>query len=688
MSLELEQLPPEEQFREFIERYQDEEGKAKYKEMLKRIVIERKKSLVVDFHDIIDFSQELASLIIDKPREYIPKFEKVLKEIASAYAGKDYKVNLRFSNLPETVKLREIRDIHIGKLIMIEGILVRVTQVKERIRKAYFRCEACGTIFPVIQNEIYIVTPSSCPNEECPKRTGPFTFLADHPDNEYVNWQMMVVQEKPEELPAGQLPRSIEVIVEDDLVDIARPGDKVTIVGIVEAKPDKLLRKGSAAIFTIRIYANNIEVSQKVLEDIALEPEDVEKIQELAKDPWIHKRIVMSIAPSIYGLWDIKEAIALSLFGGVPKQLEDGTRIRGDIHVLIIGDPGTAKSQLLQYAARVAPRSVYTTGKGSTAAGLTAAVVRDKVTGEFYLEAGALVIADGGVAVIDEIDKMREEDRVAIHEAMEQQTVSIAKAGIVAKLNARCAVLAAGNPRYGRYLPNRTVAENINLPPSILSRFDLIFVLQDRPDPMNDRRLVRYILNVHKEAEKIRPEIPIDLLKKYIVYAKKTVSPKLTEDAKKIIENFFVDLRSKAANNPEMGVPITARQLEALVRMSEAHARMALRNSVLAEDAVEAVRMMLAFLNTVGLDVETGRIDIDVILTGRPVSKLSKMMMVSKLLKELAEGKECVPLKELVEEARKKGIEAEVVDEAIKMFRNDGTIYEKRPGCFKPASEY
>ncbi len=685
---EREELPPEQRFAEFIESYQDEEGKTKYKDMLKRIVIAKKKSLVVDFQDVIEFDQELASLIIERPREYIPKFEKVLEEIASRYAGKKYKVNLRFTNLDETVKLREIRDEHIGKLIMIEGILVRQTQVKGRIKKAYFRCEACGTVFPVIQKDIYIMTPTACPNPECPKKTGPFTFLADHPDNEYVNWQLLVVQEKPEELPAGQLPRSIEVIVEDDLVDVARPGDKVTIVGIVEAKPDKLLRKGSSSIFTLRIYANNIEVSQKVLEDIVLEPEDVEKIQELAKDPWIHKKIIMSIAPSIYGHWDIKEAIALLLFGGVPKRLEDGTRLRGDIHVLIIGDPGTAKSQLLQYAARVAPRSVYTTGKGSTAAGLTAAVVKDKVTGEYYLEAGALVIADGGVAVIDEIDKMRDEDRVAIHEAMEQQTVSIAKAGIVAKLNARCSVLAAGNPRYGRYLPNRTIAENINLPPSILSRFDLIFVLQDRPNPEHDRRLVRYILNVHKEADKIKPEIPLELLKKYIVYAKKTVTPTLTEEAKKIIENFFVDLRSKAANNPELGVPITARQLEALIRMSEAHARMALRNSVITEDAVEAVRMMLSFLSTVGLDVETGRIDIDVIYTGRPVSKINKIAMVSRIVRDLGEGRECVPVKEIVEEARKKGIDPETVEEALKILKNDGTIYEKRSGCFNYYTNY
>ncbi len=680
----------EDVFREFIETYEDESGKPKYKESLKKVVLEKKRSLVVDFADLIEFDTELARAIIDKPKEVIPRLEKVLEELASFYKVSQYKINLRFRNLDEKVKLREIRDVHISKLIMFEGILVRTTQVKERIKKAYFRCEACGAVFPVPQDDIYLKPPTQCPNEECPRRTGPFTFLSDHPDNEYVNWQLMVVQEKPEELPAGQLPRSIEVIVEDDLVDVARPGDKVTVIGIAEAKPDRLPRKGSSTIFTIRIYANNIEVSQKLLEDVSLTEEDVEKIKALSKDPWIHKRIIMSIAPSIYGHWDIKEAIALLLFGGVPKVLEDGTRIRGDIHVLIIGDPGTAKSQLLQYAARVAPRSVYTTGKGSTAAGLTAAVVRDKLTGEFYLEAGALVIADGGVAVIDEIDKMRDEDRVAIHEAMEQQTVSIAKAGIVAKLNARCSVLAAGNPRYGRYLPNRTVSENINLPPSILSRFDLIFILRDTPDPVKDRRLVRYILNVHKESEKVKPEIPLELLKKYIVYAKRNVTPRLSDEAKKVIEEFFVDLRSKASNSPDISVPITARQLEALIRMSEAHARMALRNIVLLEDAIEAIRLMLAFLQTVGIDVETGRLDIDVIFTGRSISKAAKISTVGRILREMSRerGSTCVPIKELVEIARKKGIEPEIVEEALKMLKRDGVIFEERPGCVKYTSYF
>ena len=687
MSLEVleEQLPPEEKFREFLESY-EVDGRVKYKEEIRNAVSERKSSIVVDFTDVIEFDHQLAEEIVDNPLDLLEKLDKVAAEIASALAGKKYPIHVRFTNLPEKVKLRELRERYVGKLVAFDGIVTKATNVKGKPKKLYFRCEACGFVFPVEQRGKYYQAPTVCPNPECPKRTGPFTLLENHPKNEYVDWQLLVVQERPEEVPPGQMPRSIEVIVEGkDLVDTARPGDRVTVIGVLEAIPNKMPKRGSFVVFDFKVIANNIEVSQKVLEDVHLSPEDIERIKELAKDPWIHKSIILSIAPAIYGHWDIKEAIAFALFGGVPKELEDGTRIRGDIHVLIIGDPGTAKSQLLQYAARVAPRSVYTTGKGSTAAGLTAAVVRDNLTGEYYLEAGALVLADGGVAVIDEIDKMREEDRSAIHEAMEQQTVSIAKAGIVAKLNARCSVLAAGNPRYGRYIPERSVAENINLPPSILSRFDLIFVLRDIPDPKRDRRLVRYILRVHKEADKIVPEIPVDTLKKYIAYARKSVKPRLTEAAAKIIEDFFVDLRKTAAENPDMGIPITARQLEALVRMSEAHAKMALRNVVEEADAIEAVRMMLAFLSTAGVDVETGRIDIDTIYTGMSRSSRQKRLIIKDIIKEkYKETGECVPLKEIVKEAKKKGLNENEIEEVLMRMEVAGEVYQPKTACYAP----
>ncbi len=673
-----------EKFKEFITLYK----RGHYRNELKNVVLSKKKSIVIDMTDILDFDMELVKKIINQPNDVIPKLEEVVTEIARTidpeYVEEVRVIHVRFRNLPEKIKLRELRDEHIGKLIMVEGILTRMSQVKQKVKKLWFRCEACGMEFPVPQPTEFITVPTACPNPDCPKKTGPFTPLMNHPKNEYTNWQDLLLQERPEEVPSGQLPRSIEVVVDDDLVDSARPGDRVTIVGILEPMLNKPVRKSSTAVFPMRIKANYIEVSKKVLEEIELTPEDLQKIKELAKDPNIHRKIVASIAPAIYGHWDIKEAIALLLFGGVPKRLEDGTRIRGDIHVLIIGDPGTAKSQLLQYAARIAPRSVYTTGKGSTAAGLTAAVIRDKSTGEFYLEAGALVLADGGVAVIDEIDKMREEDRVAIHEAMEQQTVSIAKAGIIAQLNARTSVLAAGNPRYGKYLPNRTVSENINLPPSILSRFDLIFVLRDIPNPEADRKMVKHILRVHRDYEHIKPEIPIDLLKKYIVYARKYIKPKLSDEAEKLIEEFFVDLRRKAAESGDLAVPITARQLEALIRLAEAHAKMALRDVVTKADAEAAIRLMLAFLQTVGLDVETGKIDVTVIMAGSTTSQAEKMALVSSIIKELSSEKGCAEIREIIKAAKEKGIDKETLEKIIMRLRRTGEIYEKSTGCFAP----
>jgi len=279
---------------------------------------------------------------------------------------------------------------------------------------------------------------------------------------------------------------------------------------------------------------------------------------------------------------------------------------------------------------------------------------------------------------------MRDEDRVAIHEAMEQQTVSIAKAGIVARLNARTTVIAAGNPKFGRYIPNRTLSENINLPVTILSRFDLIFILRDTPNPDYDRKLARHILRVHAEAEKVKPEIPPDLLKKYISYARRYVRPRLTPEASKLIEEFFVEMRKLASENPEGPIPITARQLEALARLAEAHAKMALKEEVTVEDAEAAIRLMKSFLESAGMDVESGRIDIDVIMTGKPRSKQEKLSRIIEIIEELEEESEegCAKIKNIVKRATAEGIESSFVDEALRMLRRDGIIYEKSVGCY------
>ncbi len=684
-----EPLDPKEEFLEFLRSFRDRTGAYKYRERVKSMISMGRYSLVVDFRDLYTFNATLARMLVNEPDRVLRSFSEALREFVEhedpEYAEQVEKFVVRISNLLRTTSLRSIRSTMIGKLVMLEGILVRATPVKEKMVRMRLRHvhPECGEEFDwPLEGELgpldELEKPKVCP--VCGKSGGSFKIIYEK--SRMIDWQKIVLQERPEEVPPGQLPRSIEVVLTDELVDAARPGDRIVVVGVVRVRPDTTLGK-KRGIFDLYIEANNIEVSQKVLEEVTITREDEERIRALARDPWVRKKIVTSIAPTIYGMWDIKEAIALALFGGVPKQHRDGTRRRGDIHVLMIGDPGTAKSQLLQYVVKIAPRAIYTTGKGATAAGLTAAVIRDKTTGEYYLEAGALVLADGGVAAIDEIDKMREEDRSAIHEAMEQQTVSIAKAGIVARLNARTTVIAAGNPRFGRYLPDRPLAENINLPPPILSRFDLIFVIRDIPDPDRDRALARFVLQVHSDAESIKPEIPPDLLRKYISYARRYVKPKLTEEAMKLLEDFFTEMR-KAAGGPNSAIPLTARQLEALIRLAEAHAKMKLKDRVTREDAEAAIRLVLSFLSSAGIDVESGSIDIDTIMTGKPKSKRDKMIRVMNIMKELLEstGEKCVPFKEIVKRAAQEGIDSTIVEETIRNLSRDGIIYEVQTGCY------
>ncbi|MEM2421265.1 MAG: minichromosome maintenance protein MCM, partial [Acidilobaceae archaeon] len=360
-------------FKDFIANFRDESGKLKYIERLRRMVNLGARSIIIEFSDIYKYDTELAERLIDNPLEVLRAADEALKELVELEYSelKDKKYHVRIVGLYETTKIRDIRSEHIGRFIQIEGIITRMHPVRSRMVKAVFRHEKCGSEFAWPQDEEElgerIEKPGICPI--CGESGSKFILLRDK--STFIDWQKITVQEKPEDVPGGQMPRSVEVQLSEDLVDSARPGDRITIVGIV-----KLYNPSERSPFyELYIDANSIRVSERVLEEVVLTREDEEKIRELSRDPWIKEKIIASIAPSIYGYWDLKEAIALLLFGGVPKILPDMTRIRGDIHVLFIGDPGVAKSQLLQAASRIAPRAIFTTGKGSTAAGLTAAVL-------------------------------------------------------------------------------------------------------------------------------------------------------------------------------------------------------------------------------------------------------------------------------------------------------------------------
>jgi replicative DNA helicase Mcm len=388
-----------------------------------------------------------------------------------------------------------------------------------------------------------------------------------------------------------------------------------------------------------------------------------------------------------------KEAALLMLFGGVDKLFPDGFQTRGQSNILLVGDPGVAKSQLLRYVQGIAPRGLYTSGKGSSAAGLTAAIIRDPDTGEISLEAGALVLADRGLCLIDEFDKMNENDRSAIHEAMEQHTISVAKAGIVATLNARTGILAAANPKFGRYEPHRTFSENVNLSPAILSRFDLVFILKDEPQAEKDQVLANHILKLHQfhgTAQTSAPPLAEEILKKYIAFAKTHYNPSLSEEATEVIEEFYVNMRTSAGRSTEDGdrrnrVTITARQLEGIIRLAESRARAALRTSVSKHDALKAIELMNYSLSQIAVDPTTGEADIDGFYSGQTSSKRSKLTKLLSIIDFLYRDAGGKPFEEelLLAEAENEGITREYTKGVVQQMLRDGQLYQPKSGWIK-----
>nr|WP_245526736.1 LAGLIDADG family homing endonuclease [Methanothermus fervidus] len=1024
------------------------------------------KSIVVDYVDLEMFNIDLADYLIEKPEECMSCAEEAIKQLDPS--GKNPEIHVRFKNVFPQVNLRDLKSEHIGKLVCVEGIVRKTEEVRPRIAEGTFVCEKCYSVKKVPQEFNKITKPARC--EECGSRS----FRLEKENSKFVDTQTLKIQEPLEQLAGGEQPRQITLVLEDDLVDIVSPGDVVRITGIL-----KTMHKGRNR-FKNFIYGNYVEFIEQEFEEVEISEEDEKKIKELAKDSEIRKKIINSILPSIYGHEEIKEAVALQLFGGVPKELADGTRLRGDIHVLMIGDPGIGKSQMLKYVSKLAPRGIYTSGKGTTGVGLTAAAIRDEFGG-WSLEAGALVLGDKGVVCIDELDKMREEDRSAIHEALEQQSyhkdfeillangrkmkignfvdelmeknknkiiygkdteilmtddldlkvmaydlknlkiipanvnrisrhkapdkfvkikfengrnvtvtpehpfvvwdkdikivradeikegmvvlgvnnyeisgnssidpniakflgfilsgectykdgfyeivfsnankklleefetivkklgikyniskkkeghktftvkiaskefyhdlitefpelslqsqsqrfthvkvpnkilmssksvkkaflnayfkrsgfvdncrvgystpsikmaedlqdlllmmgiysyiskdertykviidgeenikkfakiikddfrigrindlietsgnknnqdqnileneivqdieddeksvkisnnerqrnirfikvknvkfvensdskwvyditvephhlfvshgivlhnsISIAKAGIMATLNSRCSVLAAANPKFGRFDRYKSISEQINLPSTILSRFDLIFVIEDLPNKDRDRRLAEHVLKIH-QARDIKPEIDPELLRKYIAYARKYIKPKLTKDAREVIEDFYVSMRSKGLEE-DSPVPITVRQLESIVRLAEASARMKLKDKVEVEDAKRAIRLVEACLKQLGYDPETGKIDIDKVEGRTPKSKRDKYNAALELIKELEDEYESVPESMIISEMNERyNIDENETKEILKTLRDKGMIYKDRDGGF------
>jgi replicative DNA helicase Mcm len=673
----------------FLKAFKDRDGNYKYFDRINNMMALGAQSLVIDYIDFDSFNPSLAQAITREPDEMLAAFNEavlsIMREIHPDYEQEiREKIKVRIGNYTVQKGLREINADLIDKLVSVSGMVVRSSEVKPLAKKVAYRCTNCNTVTEAQLKGLVLKKPQKC--HACSEKE-----LDMDPENSlFIDFQLVRLQELPEDLPAGQLPHYVEVTVMGDLVDQCRPGDRIMLTGIIRIEQEQLAPQAKTSLFRLRMEGNNIEYlggragskDTRTVERIAISAEDERQIRTIATKPDAYEKLIASFAPHIYGHEVIKEAILLLIVGSVTKKLEDGSTRRGDINVLLVGDPGTAKSEMLKFAAKIAPRGLYTSGRGSTAAGLTAAVIRDK-SGIMMLEAGAVVLGDQGLVCIDEFDKIKPEDRSALHEVMEQQTCSVAKGGIVATLNARTSILSAANPMYGKYDPYKNITENVNLPVPLLTRFDLIFIVRDMPEKEKDSLIASHILEIHKDSEHAaKPAIEIDLFSKYLSYSKQ-VEPVLTPEAIDLVRSYYMDMRKVES---EGMITVTPRQLEGLVRLATARARLLLKDRVEAEDASRAIYLVDQMMRTAGVDVNTGKTDLGV-LYGKPQSVVSKEKTFMEVFRGLT-GTENndVEDKALVDELIKTGkFSDEEAKKYIQKFNREGQIFERKPGFWAKA---
>jgi len=657
------------------------------------------RSLYVDWDDLYRFDPDLADDFVAQPEQMRDYAEEALRLYDLPVDVKLGQAHVRIQNLQETTGIRDIRARHRGQLVAVSGIIRKATDVRPKVTEAAFECQRCGTLTRIPQTSGEFYEPHECQGCE---RQGPFEINFDQ--SEFVDAQKLRVQESPEGLRGGETPQSIDVNIEDDITGKVTPGDHVRVIGIIHLDQQEQ-NQSKTPIFDVYMSGISVEIEDEEFEEMDITDEDKKEIYALSEQQDIEQQFIDSMAPSIHGYEQEKLAIILQLFAGVTKNLPNDSRVRGDIHILLMGDPGTGKSQLIQYVKNIAPRAVSTSGKSSSAAGLTAAAVRDDFADgqQWTLEAGALVLADRGVAAVDELDKMDSSDRSALHEGLEQQQISVNKAGINATLKSRCSLLAAANPKYGRFDQHEKYSQQIDLEPALLSRFDIMFIITDVPDQEKDKELAEHIVQtnyagevythqqqnptsnfsedeVEKATEDVQSAIDPELMRKYIAFAKRNVFPTMTEEAKTVIEDFYVDLRSKGLDEGS-AVPVTARKLEALVRLSEASARMRLGDHVEKRDAEKAVDIVMSSLKDVGVDPETGEFDADIVETGTSKSQRDRIKNIQALISEIQEEyEEGAPIEEVLDRAEEMGTERSTAEHEIEKLRQKGEVYEPQGG--------
>jgi len=641
-----------------------------------------KRSLFIQFKSFERFNQEAADALLDNPKDVLWAAQESLHRLDIPLDVDLDRAAVRITHLPPTARLkaRNLREYHPGKFVALEGMVRMASKVFDAITDVYVTCQGCGTGFFTKPARVKSNTVR-CPNASC-DRPGP--FLKDLDRSRWVAKRIIQLQENPEGLKGGELPETIGVILTADLVENISPGNRVVVNGIVRLMEIKS-KAGDTLDYEPYIEANSVEVIEREFEEIEITQEDEAEILALARSETLISDITRSIAPTIYGQEEVKEAIALQLVSSPQVPHSDGTTVRGDIHILLVGDPGIAKSQILKYVIGLAPRGVYTSGKGSSSAGLTAAAVKDEMAdGRWTLEAGALPMADMGIAVIDELDKMQDKDREALHEGLEQQSISISKAGINATLRCRCSVLAAANPKSGRFDRTEPIPGQIKLAPPLLSRFDLIFVLFDIPDQEEDNKIASHILRVDRDDTLATPLVRPEMLRKYIAYARRNISPVLTDGAEIRLKEYYLNVRKKYDSAPNHPVPTTARQLQALIRLAKASARLRLSNHVDEQDAQRAIALTDFCLRRVGIDPATGQYDAGAIDVGVTKTQLNAITIIRNIIREVSEANNgLAPVLDILDATKKAGLDDDRVEKNLDRMKQAAELIEPRNGYYR-----
>jgi len=690
--------------RQFLVEFHVKEGRRKdfkYARQLTALAHREQVLLSIELVDIENFDEELSEAVIGNARRYTILFSDVVYDLLPEYktrevAARDaldvyiehrmlmeerlrqpgesrdprnkypselmrrFEVVFRISSAAKHVSVRDIKAEHIGHLVQVKGIVTRSTEVKPMLQVATYTCDMCGAeTYQPISGPAF--TPLlGCPSEDCRVNKSAGRLYLQSRGSKFIKFQEVKIQEHSDQVPVGNIPRSMTVVCRGEMTRQASPGDHVAITGVFLpiARPAGFAQLTAGLLSDTYLEAHRIMHMNKTEDDEAdcdLLTED--EIRQVSQDDF-YEKIAQSIAPEIFGMEDVKKALLLLLVGGVDTN-PNGMKIRGNINICLMGDPGVAKSQLLGYIDRLAPRCQYTTGRGSSGVGLTAAVMKDPLTDQMVLEGGALVLADQGICCIDEFDKMADHDRTAIHEVMEQQTISIAKAGIMTTLNARVSILAAANPAYGRYNPKRSVEANIQLPAALLSRFDLLWLLMDKADRDNDLRLAKHITYVHQHC--VQPPtqftpLSMRLIRRYVALCRRK-QPAVPESLSDYLVSAYVELRREARNNKDMTFT-SARNLLAILRLSTALARLRLVDTVEKEDVNEAMRLMEKSKDSLNSQADDQR----------PAQ--SAVDAIFEMVKEMAGDIGTVRLADVMDLGANKGYTPEQIDGCIEKYAN------------------